>query len=399
MGNWARLTMAVVPGMRCCMRSFALLAFLATAFSFAGPPKSPEVDRITIAQLEQMVAATPAKADADLAQQLAGVELTERLSSAHWTRWSSALPGDKSREALLLLADKSAFLSPPAEETPSDATPDATATRQMLVKLVNYVNTTLRQLPNLIASRQTTGFEDRPQEDALGPTGIVSYSYQPLHIVGKTQASITFRDRKELVEDSKPSMQGSKIGGLATTGEFGPILSTVLGDALKGKITWARWEQDAAHKLAVFHFEVPEVKSNYRVQFCCIVDSYDSSGQPELKPFDEQTSYHGEIAFDPSDGTIFRMMLESDLPAHELVANAGLIVEYASVDIGGKSFTCPAKSISILAAHVYQPHGMYSQANYTGPSKTFLNDAVFGNYRRFGSESHILTGENQLPPN
>jgi hypothetical protein len=389
--------MSAVPGMRFCMRSLVFFLLLSSGSLFAAAtPQSPAVvEKITVAKLQEMVTATPAKGDAELAQQLAAVELTERLSSAHLRQWSAALAGDRSREALLLLADKSAFLAPPADESPADAAPDAAGTRQMLVKLVNYVNTTLRQLPNLIASRETTGFEDRPQEDSLGSTGIVSYSAQPLHIVGKTRATVTFRDRREVVEDIKASIQGSKIGGLGTTGEFGPILSTVLGDALKGRITWARWEQGESRKLAVFHYEVPGEKSNYRVQFCCIVQSYDVSGQPELKPFDEQTSYHGEIAFDPSDGTIFRMMLASDLPAHELVATAGMIVEYAPADIGGKSFVCPAKSISILEAHVFQPHGMYSQSNYQGPVKTFLNDAVFGAYRRFGSETRILTGENQ----
>lgn len=375
--------------------SLAALALTATAAT-----KPPALEKISVAQLQQTLSATPVKSDAELAQQLAGLELTERLSSTHLTQWLAALPGDKSRDALLLLADKSEFLAPPASGVPDQSTPDPAATRQMLVKLVNYVNTTLRQLPNLIATRDTTGFEDRPQEDSLESTGVVSYSYQPLRIAGRSSATVTFLDRKEVIADNVRGSrkQGSKIGGLNTTGEFGPILSVVLGDALKGKITWARWEQNDARRLAVFRYEVPSEKSNYRVGFCCIVDGYYSTGQPELKPFEARTGYHGEIAFDPANGAIFRMMLRSDLTPHQLVSDAGMIVEYAPVEIAGKSYICPVKSVSILEAHVNQPHGMFAQSDYEGQPKTFLNDIVFGNYRRFGSESRILTGENQAPP-
>lgn len=382
------------------MRRLVSAVFLAAfALAATAATKPPVFEKVSVAQLQQILTAAPAKSDADLAQQLAGIELTERLNAARLTQWSAALPGDKSRDALRLLADQSGFLAPPADEVPDLSIPDPAATRQMLVKLVNYVNTTLRQLPNLIASRDTTGFEDRPQEDSLEATGIVSYSYQPLHIIGRSSATVTFRDRKEVIADSAriSSKKESKIGGLSSSGEFGPILSTVLGDALKGKISWARWEQNGAQRLAVFHYEVPDEKSNYRVAFCCIVNGYDSAGQPDLRPFDERAGYHGEIAFDPADGAIVRMMLRSDLPPHELVSDAGMIVEYAPVDIAGKSYICPVKSVSILEAHVNQLHGMYSQTNYQGQPKTFLNDIVFGSYRRFGSEVRILTGENQAP--
>ena len=379
------------------MRRFAIAFFFSvTTLAAAAESSPPALEKITVAQLQQAIAAVPGKSDAELSQQLSGFELTERLSSIRLAQWSSTFPGDKSRQTLLLLADKSVFLNPPADESPVDDMPDPAATRQMLVKLVNYVNTTLRQLPNLIASRETTGFEDRPQEDALEATGTVSYSYLPLHVVGKSLASVTFRDRKEVVDENagKGSKQGPRIGGLATSGEFGPILSTVLSDALKGKITWARWEQGPTTRWAVFHYEVPEDKSNYRVRFCCVVNGFNADGQADLQPFDEQASYNGEIAFDPADGTIFRMTLEAALPPHELVSNAGMMVEYSPADIGGKSYVCPARSVSMLGAHIYQPHGMFSKSNFQGPSKTFLNDVVFGNYRRFGSESHILTGDN-----
>jgi hypothetical protein len=379
----------------------AILLFTSALLSITAHAESkvPATQSMSVDQLQQTLAASHDRADTDVAQQLSTIELTERLNRTQLTRLSGTLPGEKSRQALILLADKSAFLDPPTAEIPVDPTPDTAATRHMLVQIVGYVNTTLRQLPNLIASRETTGFEDRPQEDSLEATGIVSYSYQPLHFVGRSFATVTFRDRKEIVDErsGKGANQG-KIGGMITSGEFGPILSVVVADALKGKITWARWERDANERLAVFDYSVPQDKSNYHVKFCCIVNGYNPSGQPDLLPFDEQSAYHGEIAFDPSNGTILRLTIRAELPLHGLVPNAGVVMEYAPFEIGGKNFICPARSISLLEAHTAQPHGMYSKADYKGPAKTFLNDVVFDQYKRFGSETRILAGEDSVPP-
>jgi hypothetical protein len=74
-----------------------------------------------------------------------------------------------------------------------------------------------------------------------------------------------------------------------------------------------------------------------------------------------------------------------------------MVVEYAPVEIGGKRYICPSRSISVLAAHTAQPHGMYSKTNFQGPSKTFMNDVVFTEYRRFGSEVRIVAVDSQTP--
>ncbi len=382
------------------MHHFAVGALLTvTVLSASAAPNTPLSEKITVEQLQQTLTAAPGKTDAQLAQQLSTFELTERLSPALLAQFNAGAPGEKSRQALLILADKSAFLAPPASMIPADPAPDPAATRQMLVNIVNYVNTTLRQLPNLRAIRETTSFEDRPQEDALEATGVVSYSYQPVHFVGKSSLAVTYRDRKEVVDESatKALKHEGKIGGLVTSGEFGPILSMVLADALKGKITWARWEQGSSGRLAVFRYTVPEDKSNYYVKFCCIVNGYTSTGQPESQVFDERSSYHGEIVFDPSNGSILRMTLEAEMPPRGLVSNAGIVMEYSSVEIGGRSYICPAKSVSVLMAHTAAQQGMQSRTNYQGAAKTFLNDIAYGQYRRFGSEARIVSVDSQTP--
>ncbi|MGP8224954.1 MAG: hypothetical protein ACLQGT_02230, partial [Terracidiphilus sp.] len=125
---------------------FAIPAFAA---------KDAPVARVTVAQLEQALTTAHDRPDAEVAQQLSGMELTERLSTAKLTHLKAYLPGSKAQEALVILADSAAFLNPPVTEILADAAPDPAAARQMLTGIVNYVNSTVRQLPNLMAERDT----------------------------------------------------------------------------------------------------------------------------------------------------------------------------------------------------------------------------------------------------
>jgi len=384
------------------MRNLVVLcvsAFMALSVVAEEPIK---VVKVSVDQLKQVLLADRDKPDADVAQQLLNTELTERLSTAELAQLKAELPGSKAQEALVALADLSAFLDPPAAQISADAMPDAAAAHRMLTQVVNYVNTTLRQLPNLIAMRDTTGYEDRPAEDIQGELALVSLSFMPLHVAGRSGVTVTYRDGKEVIDEggTKVKNRGPAVQGLQTAGVFGPILSVVVGDALKGKITWGRWEKGANGTEAVLRYAVPKEKSNDKVQFCCVPDGVDSNTlAPIWKVFSELAAYHGEIAFDPVTGAILRITLQADMPPEEAVSTAGIVVEYGPVDIAGKTYICPMKSISILKAHTeVPPPGLHMTSIYKGLPKTFLNDVAFGRYRRFGSETHILA-EDSVAPN
>ena len=351
--------------------------------------------QVSLEQLTNAVADLAHNTDEEAAQRLFAMELTERIGVSHLNKFLVLMPGEKSRTALMLVVDKAAFLGTPVSEIGGQPTPDATATRSMLVKMVNYVNTTNRQLPNLMAERATTGFEDRPKEDVLESTGVVSYSELPLHWVGSSTVAVTYRDRKEVVDQKagKEKKEGAGVGGLVTSGEFGPILSILLGDALKGKIAWARWEHGNGGDVGVFHYEVPEEKSSYRVQFCCVVEGFASDGTPETEKFDERAGYHGEIAFNPEDGSVLRLTATAEMPSGGLVPLAGFAIEYGPVDIGGRSYICPLHSVAMLHSHTAHQPAAISRSAYRGKAKVFLNDIAFSKYRRFGSEMRIVPSD------
>ncbi|WP_109486479.1 hypothetical protein [Occallatibacter savannae] len=127
------------------------------------------------------------------------------------------------------------------------------------------------------------------------------------------------------------------------------------------------------------------------MQFCCVVGSYDANNLAQMKVYNERAAYHGDIVFEPTDGSIRLLTLEADLPSGGLVSGAGIAVEYAPEEIGGRSYLCPVRSVSTLKAHTAQQTGAQSRSNYKGGAKMYLNDVVFSDYRRFGSETKILT--------
>src|SRR5580658_8831835 len=108
------------------MRNLTLFLVLASTTVPAFAAK-----RVTTDQLEKIVAADHGKQDAKVAQQLANLELSERLSASKLTRWEAGLPGPESRQALVALADSSAFLNPPPSELPATAPPDVATQRQI----------------------------------------------------------------------------------------------------------------------------------------------------------------------------------------------------------------------------------------------------------------------------
>jgi hypothetical protein len=360
--------------------------------------------RVTVERLEQLIAAAHGKTDADVAERLSGLELTERLSEAEVDRLRASLPGVKSQLTLVAIADASAFLSPPAHEIVSAPGPGNAAQRQMLDLTVDYAGKALSRLPNFFAKRETTLFMDAPVTAAYGTLAI----FQSLEPAAKSSATVLYRGGKQVVDavGTNGSKSGSVEVGLITSGEFGPMLGTVLSDAAQGTVAWSRWEQGDHGQEAVFRYTVPKEKSHYDVKFCCV------SMKGGRSVFQRLSGYHGEIAIDPETGTILRLTMQADLKPAYPMARADLMVEYGPVEIGGKTYTCPQRSIAIARGYEPEPpsgranagplnfSGMLDSQSAPDPTasvpevlQTLLNHVVFREYHLFRSDARILPGD------
>jgi hypothetical protein len=380
------------------MRSLALFLLLAgtTALAF-------ELKRVTVAQLEQEVNAMQGMPDAKAARQLADLQLTERLSTANLAQLQTQTPGSDARQALLLLADTSTFLHLPPAEVPQAPPPDFATQQRILTQAIHYVARTVRQLPNFSASRVTTRFEDMPQPAMQGTTTHTTYSYQPFHLAGAFNFPVVFRDGQEVIGAAgKGKKNEPAINGLTTKGEFGPILFTVLLDIAHNKIKWDHWEQAPNKTLAVFAFSVPQEQSHYQVGACCLPNDRSHASQ-------QFPGYHGQIAVDPADGTVFRIVVQADLKPADAISRADIAVEYGPVEIGGRPYICPLRSVAILVNNTVPTPPTQSLRSPRLPpaitsqlqTQTQVDDVAFTQYHLFRAESRMIiegTSDQQEAP-
>lgn len=355
--------------------------------------------RVTVDQLNRLVASNSGKRDAKIASRLSGVELKERLSAAKLAVLEAALPGPASRRALVLIADQATFLDPPPAEIPNDPAPSFDQQREIVAKAVDYVGATLSRLPNFFALRDTIHFEDTPPGLQIGSTSGNMVPYQPLHPVSRTSVTVLYRDGQEVVEAAGKEQAAAAVEsvGLATFGEFGPILATVLSDLPGGKLEWSHWEQGASKPVAVFSFTVPKAVSHYQVRFCC----------GDARAFKQYSGYHGEITINPVDGTVLRLTLIADVGKDNPIRMAELMVEYGPIELGGQTYFCPTRSVSVSFAPEISTDKNTRFRSMNGnpmvaprdiladsPLQTMLNEVVFDHYHLFHTEARLLLGEN-----
>jgi VWFA-related protein len=347
---------------------------------------------LTVEQLEQLLGSSHSTSDSELARRLSATELTERLTSPRLAAWKDRMPGSKSWDALVALADGSAFLNPPEAETPSIAPPDLTAQRRIFMKTIQYLRETLPRLPNFFATRTTVSYGERPPRGELMTKSATGD--QTFHLESVAAGTVLYRNGREVMdsEEVKGKKPKKEVGSLITRGTFGPILAMVVRDAagVSGAVHWSRWEEDAAGPEAVFRYAVPGDKSHFEVTHCCRADGTDD--------FQEDAGYHGEMAIDPSTGAILRLTLESDLQPDATLARSATMVEYGSQVIAGKTYICPLRSVSISRGRrMILIHEWGEDVGVSGPYETILNDVSFGDYHIFRSDSRIIFGDPPAP--
>jgi hypothetical protein len=409
------------------MRRLIFLGLLAVMAIPAGAAKPDAIAKVTVAQLEQALAAASAahKSDSAITRQIRGMELTERLTDATLERLSANLnAGSKVALALQLLADQSTFLDPPAGELPATPTPGYVAQKQMLDALRNYASQTVLHLPNFLATRTDNRFDNshRSQDNDAG-----------LYRVGGSSREVSIRnDRQNPATDQMTSW-----------GEFGAMLGMVLNDSDHGWVTWSRWEQAPAGPAAVFRYFVPKAASHFAVyipvlnpktQLNIDPDPFELMrrfGEPEGSlPYDPKLKsshpnssdnsvilakpgYRGSISLDPSTGTVLRITVEADPGDIAPYQRVEMMVQYGPVKIGDSNFICPIRSLSILnlsprskqantsdqSCLMYRAMGPAAGlpdcesegAGTKAPPTFWLNETLFTGYHRFTATTRILT--------
>lgn len=345
---------------------------------------APYFKRVTVAEIEQTL--KRGGTDRELAAALTGLESTERVSSARLEAWLNRTRGQRTREALTVLADRSAFLDPPEDDLDPKPAPDEAARKAMLEKAADYLVSEIPRLPNFYANRITTQYgEPVPPE---GQTWKAAQPDRRLHLERTTRARVFFEDHKEVVDhEAVKAEEGPIKEKLTTSGTFGPILLLAMKRSSEpgSTIQWSHWEKGATGPVAVFRFNVaPELKG-FEVGFCCL------ALDDRMVPYERDASFRGEVAIDPPTGHILRLMVRAKLEPRLPLQGSGIVVEYGPVSMGGVTYFCPIKSISMSRQRrLWEISEWGMTFRLYGPFKEILNDIRFANYHLFRSESHML---------
>jgi VWFA-related protein len=364
---------------------------------FYDQPRVP-ARRVTVQELEEMLGTANEENDGELAKLLTGLELKERLSSSQFLIWKDRLHGKKSKAALTALADESAFLDPPAAEILSDSAPSLDTQRQMLSRTVKYLKEVLPKLPDFFAIRTTTEYEQPSHKE--GDTWKTALADQSLREAVTEKATLRYRNGQEEQDaEKKKGSPSAKKKDLNFIGVFGPILGSVLVDTTRGdsKLIWSRWVQGEQGREAVFRYVVRVENPHYNVVHCCLVNG---------KTFLTSPRYLGELTIDPGTGAILRLTMESEpgwiretnlnpvLP----VEGAAMMVEYGPVEIGGRRYVCPHRSVVIIRVRTVSILTIWGQRfDIYAPYETLLNDIVYTDYHKFGAEARMLPGFDVVP--
>jgi VWFA-related protein len=351
---------------------------------FYSDQPNPAVRRVTVEQLDQFLSEAHGRENDKLAEELSKLELTESLSFAKLSSWTARLRNKDVRETLIGVADKSAFLEPPPAEIPNKVAPSDAEQQHMLVQAKDYLERSIPKLPDFYATRTTIRYDDTPQFN----DNKISVDDQPLHVAESSKARIFYRAGNEFVESQGSEPDDSSDRYMITHGTFGPLLAEVWhAVGTSGQMKWVRWESSSEGSRAVFGFAIPAAESRFFEGGCCLPDD---EGQDRYRI---QAGYRGEIAIDPEDGKVLRLQMQFDVHNYVPMDLDEIVIEYGPIEIGGKTYICPVRSVSVGRARSLISLKEWDQDFMSfGPYSIHINDMRFGNYHVFRSESRVLTG-------
>jgi hypothetical protein len=384
------------------MRNLTILVLLALTVPPILATKPATTQMVTVEQLEQFLSASHGEKDGKLANQIADMKLTERLSDAKLTGLEEELSGSKSREALLALADESAFLDLPAVDIPSSRAPDPAAQAALLAKAVDYVNKTVAKLPDFYATKTSISFAGTPtvisHDLHRAIPSLAHAGYQRLAAIGTSSITVLYRNGLDAYDHNKKRLENDcGYSGMSSgTGEFGQVLALVPVIVAQGSVVWSHWEQGNAEPQAVFRYSAMLPFQDY---LRC-------PGEMNIPPGPYE--YHGEIAINPVDGSIprvtnaLRLLIDWDDSGPQM--NGGdIMVKYGPVEIGGTTYICPVRSVflglqpAFTASPSWRENFDHGFGLAEDPIFEGLDDVSFGQYHLFRAEVRIRPGINAAP--
>ena len=362
------------------------------------------IEKATVAQVEQILAQSAGRVRADRQQpkflgevaeipgsnllpdvddsvltRLADIELTERMSTLTLYRLVGEYNlGPHVQMVLQQIADRSALLKLPSVEEIPQTPPDADAQNAIFNAARDYVAGTLSHLPDFVATRTTTTFDNTSAPLSFIQAGIQNAGFRRRETL---QTQITFQDGKEILDSSSGTRTPRRSDtAFESRGEFGAQAAVVLMDIEQGTVSFDHWENTMGGVAAVYRYSVPRQNSHYEVTDRC----------EEHGAFHDIPGYHGLIALSPRSGAILRVTLEAESDPGDPISHVASVIEYGPVVIGNHRSMCPLRSLAFM---VQESKGCSHSSHKLQKPVAMVNQTIFSNYHRFGSTSTMIFDE------
>jgi hypothetical protein len=342
--------------------------------------------RVSVAELVRLISSSQSahESDKEIARRIASVEPTQRLTESTLAILLRQGLSVQTTDALGLLADESSFLDPPVSELPDYQPPTSAEKREILGRADDYTLHYLKKLPNFLCTINIRRFDNGNTLKRVQLRDTVSEELSFNLVKGS--------DAVQAVSGTFDRGHGQSQG-LIGHGEFGGLLAQVFFGSSHAQAVWNHWELVEGKRVAVFNYSIEKAHASYTVSYCC---------QPGMTKI--ETASKGQLSVDPASGAVLRMTEQAvDIPTLFPVHNAGIMVEYRAVEIGGKSYLLPIRSVSIadmqwnataleLAGVPSLVSGAYDSQRQNDAVHS-LNEVQFTKYHKFEAESRLLTSE------
>jgi hypothetical protein len=380
------------------MKRFGWILVLLMAASPAWAAKN-----ITVQQLKDLLASLQQakKTDAEVANALKQVQLSEQLTIPVMNALVDAAPGQLSTVQIYVLEARGALLPPPSAEITSTPAPDAAA---LLAKAAAYASNTYSQLPALSADRTTLRFQNNFETvadtsgqssgaaDATMGTGLSGNPETDFLYINAMDTPITLNKGQETLPADKTQWGRNRM--IQVT-DPDPDLANVISEAqASGSIHFVRWEAVNGKPAAVFTYAVNKKKTHMGVHVCCFPDIEQAGrtalpGDPFAAPsgnFQTSTAwspykkdsvpYHGEIFVDPGTGIVVSLITQTEEKSSDMVHQVDERIDYGPVTVGNKSLVLPVRAVIITEV---VPNGESGVGRIT--TRVTLFTSEFKNYQ------------------
>jgi VWFA-related protein len=168
-----------------------------------------------------------------------------------------------------------------------------------------------------------------------------------------------------MLDGDRSSAQPDQLQFIHSAGEFGAMFQIIFNPSAKAVLTWKQSAFIDGEPVQVFAVKVDRANSGF--------DLRDRDGHVG------QAGFHGLVYLDPDTLGVRRISIDADdIPPAILIRASSMSVDYSWVTMQSNEFLLPVRgAVSVQEAK----------------RRPVLNDFEFLDYRRFGSQSRVLTDD------